>query len=172
LQTQTTSTREYENRSLFAWPFLGTENGYIFHLEHADLTPSVRRTHFAFVFCGPICFQPVSYGSEASFLISNALPSTATQLVPLAANAKQRWRRQVHLPPIWLLRRKNHNLRIDEQQRIDSPMPLSSAETVDTMMQNTLETAIKQYLNKSKNNGSRPQSLKRGCKKYRRPRSD
>jgi hypothetical protein len=40
LQTQTTSTRECENRSLFAWPFLGTENGYIFHLEHADLTPS------------------------------------------------------------------------------------------------------------------------------------
>ena len=34
-------------------------------------------------------------------------------------------------------------MRIDEQQRIESPMPLSLAETADTLMQNISETAIR-----------------------------
>jgi hypothetical protein len=71
------------------------------------------------------------------------------QLVPLAANAKERWRRLLHLPPIWLLCWKNHILRIDEQQRVDSPIPLSLAETVDTLMQNISETAIRAALRRN-----------------------
>jgi hypothetical protein len=65
----TTSTREYENRSLFAWPFLGIESGYIFHLEALFVGDRPQ-------------MSPILCGSEASFLIfyvlrQLGLPSTA-----------------------------------------------------------------------------------------------